>query len=177
MHTLYLGPSWAVQSYESLHGDDDPVKTNLAAELKLTNFTSIARPNNTNLNQLTAAIKFMDENPELAPFRILFVLSTSFDDAPGYYALSREQFANKFLVSTDPIGLIKDLEKIFYNKLNELDIPIGLIGAHTDVLDFNLKENITIIHPSWQNFLGSLAGLEPFLGGPQKLQIYGYKED
>ena len=123
MHTLYLGPSWAVQSYESVNGDNDPVKTNLAAELNLINFTSIAQFSNTNLDQLTTAIKFMGENPELAPFRIVFVLSNSLKDAPNYYNLSPEQFAYKFLVSNDPIEIVKDLEKVFYKKLNELDIP------------------------------------------------------
>ena len=169
MHTLYLGPSWAVQSYESVNGDNDPVKTNLAAELNLINFTSIAQFSNTNLDQLTTAIKFMGENPELAPFRIVFVLSNSLKDAPNYYNLSPEQFAYKFLVSNDPIEIVKDLEKVFYKKLNELDIPIALIGAHTDVVDFNFKEHITIVHPSWQNFLGSLCGVDAFFGWPAEI--------
>ena len=169
MHTLYLGPSWAVQSYESNNGDNDPIKTNLAQELKLTNYTLLADYSNTNIAQLNKAITFMDQHVELGPFCLVFVLSSSLHDAPVFYNLSDEKFAYKFLDSSDPISIIKDVEKLFYQELNKLDIPIALIGAHTDVVDFNFKENITVIHPSWQNFLGSQCGLSKLFGWPAEV--------
>jgi hypothetical protein len=169
MHTLYLGPSWAVQSYESNNGDDDPVKTNLALELGLTNYTQLANYNNTNMAQLSKAITFMDQHPNLAPFCLVFVLSSSLDDAPMFYNMSRENFAHKFLSSVDPISFIKNAEKLFYQEINKLNISIALIGAHTDVVDFDFKENITVIHPSWQNFLGSQCGLNKFFGWPAEI--------
>ena len=38
-------------------------------------------------------------------------------------------------------------------------MPVGLIGAHSDIFDCDY-ENIEIIHPSWQKFLGNIAGIE-----------------
>jgi hypothetical protein len=169
MHTLYLGSSWAVQSYESFGGDNDPIKTNLAQELKLTNYTQLAAYGNSNILQLNKAIAFINQHPELEPYRLVFVLGSSSNDAPMFYNLTGEQFAHKFLTSSDPISIIKDVEKLFYQELNKLDIPIALIGAHTDVVDFNFKENITVIHPSWQNFLGSHCDLPKFFGWPAEL--------
>jgi len=169
MHTLYLGPSWAVQSYESMNGDNDPSKTNLAQELKLNNYTQLANYNSTNMAQLNKAITFIDQHPELAPFCLVVVLSNSLDDAPMFYNLSREKFAHKFLSSVDPISIIKDTERLFYQEINKLNIPIALIGAHTDVVDFDFNENVTVIHPSWQNFLGSQCGLTKFFGWPVEI--------
>jgi len=164
MHTLYLGPSWAVQSFESFNGDDDLIKTNLAKELGLSNFTQIADCNTSNLQQLTRAVKFMEENPNLAPFQILFVMAGSLTDGYYYYNLSPEDFAYKFLKSDDPIGIVKNLECIFYEQLSMLNVPVGLIGGHVDVMNFNFPSNITVIHQSWQNFLGSQCGLGNFIG-------------
>jgi hypothetical protein len=169
MHTLYLGSSWAVQSYESFNGDNDSIKTNLAQELKLTNYTQLASYGSTNIAQLNKAITFIKQHPGLGPFRLVSVLAESLNNAPMFYNLTREQFAHKFLTSPDPISIIKDVEICFYQELNKLDIPIALIGAHTDVVDFNFKENITVIHSSWQNFLGSQCGLPKFFGWPAEL--------
>jgi len=164
MHTLYLGPSWAVQSYESANGDSDPVKTNLAKELKLTNYTQLANYGETNLQQLDRAVNFMQQHPELAPFCMLFVVSCSLTDAPGLLNVTKEEFALYFLKSKNPLGLVQDFERKFYDRLCELNVPVGLIGAHTDVVPYNFPKHVTVIHPSWQNFLGSQCGLDPFFG-------------
>jgi hypothetical protein len=161
MHTLYLGPSWAVQSFESVYGLDDPIRTNLASELKLTDYTTLARYANSNLDQLKATQNFMQEHPELAPFRIVFVVGNSLRDGPGN--LSQVDWAKIFLTSNDPLDIVDSLEHDFYQKLNSLGIPIALIGAHTDVA-CKSHDNITVIHPSWQNFLAGQCGLNKFHG-------------
>jgi hypothetical protein len=163
MHTLYLGPSWAVQSFESIHGLDDPVKTNLAQELELNNYTSLALYAKSNLDQLYDAEEFMQLHPELAPFRIVFVTANSLQDAHKISKVSEAEFAQSFLTSSDPIDIVKTLEQQFYRKLNSLDVPVALIGAHTDV-ECESFDNITVIHPSWQNFLGQRCGLNSFYG-------------
>jgi len=163
MHTLYLGPSWAVQSFESTHGVDDPVKTNLAQELELNNYTSLALYAKSNLDQLHDAEEFMQHNPELAPFRIVFITANSLQDAHKISKISQADFARAFLTSADPIDIIKTLEQQFYRRLNSLDIPVALIGAHTDI-ECESFDNITVIHPSWQNFLGQYCGLNSFYG-------------
>jgi hypothetical protein len=153
MHTLYLGASWAEQSYESVNGRNDPVKTNLARELELVNYTSLAaQRGNSSLTQVEFAQEFMHQHPELAPFRIVFVTANTLDDGHNIFNISRVDFARKFLTTEDPIGLTQHLEELFYQKLNALNVPVALIGASIDVTCKN-HDNITVIHPSWQNFL------------------------
>jgi hypothetical protein len=165
MHTLYLGPSWAVQSFESTQGLQDPVKTNLAQELQLTDYTSLASYANSNLDQLQKAKAFIQQHPELAPFRIVFVMANSLQDGYKIAGVSQVDFARTFLTSADPIGTIKTLEQQFYYRLNSIGIPVALIGAHTDV-ECESFDNITVIHQSWQNFLGQRCGLNSFYGWP-----------
>jgi hypothetical protein len=74
-------------------------------------------------------------------------------------------FSRAFLTSTDPVGTVKTLEQQFYRRLNSLGIPVALIGAHTDV-ECESFDNITVIHQSWQNFLGQRCGLNSFYGWP-----------
>jgi hypothetical protein len=152
MHTLYCGPSWAVQSFETPTGDNDTVKTNLAQELELTDYTSLAQYACSNLEQLQRAQNFISQHPELAPFRIIFVTANTLQDGYKTLGVSRVDFAKSFLISNDPAVIVKSLEQDFYQQLNALDVPVALIGAHTDVT-CESHDNITVIHPSWQNFL------------------------
>ena len=165
MHTLYLGPSWAVQSFESPGGEHDPVRTNLAQEVQLTDYTSPALHASSNTEQFNLAQEFMQQHPELAPFRIVFVSANTLKDGPEIFNLSQVEFARMFLTSNDPLDLIKGLESRFYKKLSSLGVPVALIGAHTDIT-CNSNNNITVIHPSWQNFLGAQCGLNSFYGWP-----------
>ena len=174
MHTLYLGASWAEQSYESVNGRNDPVKTNLARELELVNYTSLAaQRGNSSLTQVEFAQEFMHQHPELAPFRIVFVTANTLDDGHNIFNISRVDFARKFLTTEDPIGLTQHLEELFYQKLNALNVPVALIGAHTDVT-CESHDNITVIHPSWQNFLAQQCDLlhinqKRFYGWPAEI--------
>ena len=168
MHTLYLGSSWAVQSFETSTGRDDPVKTNLAQELGLHNYTMLAGYSESNGTQLQKAQEFMKKHANLAPFRIVFVTANSLDDAHKISNTSQVEFAREFLTSKDPIDLVKNLEQQFYHKLNSLSVPVALIGAHTDV-ECDSYDNITVIHPSWQNFLAKQINLNSFYGWPADL--------
>jgi hypothetical protein len=163
MHTLYLGPSWAVQSFESPGGEHDPVKTNLAQELELKDYTSLALYASSNFDQLALAQEFIQQHPELAPFRIVFVSANTLSDGPDLFNLSQVDFAKTFLLSNDPLDMIQSLEQQFYQHLNQLGVPVALIGAHTDVT-CQSHDNITVIHPSWQNFLVKHAGLNSVYG-------------
>jgi hypothetical protein len=168
MHTLYLGPSWAVQSFETLHGDD-PIKTSLAQELGLKNFTSLAACGDSNMAQIDAAREFMASHPELAPFRAIFITSNSLQDSDCLVDIPRVDFAKQFITHDDVLHLIRDLELKFYCALEDLNIPVALIGAHTDVIENNWSSNITVIHPSWQNFLAEQCSLNSFFGWPAEI--------
>jgi hypothetical protein len=163
MHTLYLGPSWAVQSFESPGGKHDPVKTNLAQELGLTGYTSLALYASNNFDQLSHARHFIQQHPELAPFRIVFVSANSLSHGYEIFNMSRVDFAKTFLLSNDPLDLVQSLEQQFYQHLNQLGVPVALIGAHTDVT-CQSHDNITVIHSSWQNFLIKHSGLNSVYG-------------
>jgi hypothetical protein len=163
MHTLYLGPSWAVQSFESVQGLDDTVKTNLACELGLNNHTVLAAYANSNFDQLHSAQVFMQQHAELAPFRVVFLTANSLQDGHKIYNTTQIDFARSFLTSNDPIDLVKELEHKFYQQIISLNIPVALIGAHTDVT-CKSNDNVTVIHPSWQNFLAQQCGLNSFYG-------------
>ena len=163
MHTLYCGPSWAVQSFETPSGDNDTVNTNLAQELELTDYTSLAQCACSNWDQLHRTKEFMQQHPELAPFRIVFVTANTLQDGYETFGMSRVEFAKFFLLSTNPDNIVKSLEQNFYKELNALDIPVALIGAHTDIT-CESHDNITVIHSSWQNFLGQQCGLNNFYG-------------
>ena len=113
MHTLYLGPSWAVQSFETVTGDD-VVKTNLAQELELTDYTSLALYACSNGDQIVLAQKFMSQHPELAPFRVVFVTANSLQDGHKTHGMSQVEFARHFLISNDPLNIVKSLEQDFY---------------------------------------------------------------
>jgi hypothetical protein len=163
MHTLYLGPSWAVQSFESPGGEHDPVKTNLAQELELKDYTSLALYANNNFDQLSRAQHFIQQHPELAPFRIVFVSANTLSHGYKIFNMSRVEFAKMFLTSNDPLDLVQSLEQKFYQQLVKLNVPVALIGAHTDVT-CQSHDNITVIHPSWQNFLAKHADLNSVYG-------------
>ena len=168
MHTLYLGSSWALQSFESIYGLDDPIKTNLAQELGLINYTSFAESSETNQDQLQKAQEFMHQHPEMAPFRIIFLTANSLDDAHKIHGITEIDFAKSFLTSDDPMHMIKLLEQHFCQQLTALDVPVALIGASTDIT-FQSHDNVTVIHPSWQNFLAQHCGLNSFYGWPANI--------
>jgi len=173
MHTLYCGPSWAVQSFETPSGDNDTVKTNLAQELELTDYTSLAQCACSNWDQLHRTKEFMQQHPELAPFRIVFVTANTLQDGYETFGMSRVEFAKFFLLSTNPDNIVKSLEQNFYKELNALDIPVALIGAHTDIT-CESHDNITVIHSSWQNFLAQKCNIpnldqNSFYGWPAEI--------
>jgi hypothetical protein len=131
----------------------------------LLDYTSLALYANSNYDQLRVAQEFIQQHPELAPFRIVWVTANSLQDGHKITEKSQIDFARAFLTSADPIDIVKTLEHQFYSRLNSLGIPVALIGAHTDV-EGESFDNITVIHPSWQNFLGQRCGLNSFYGWP-----------
>ena len=83
--------------------------------------------------------------------------------------MSRVEFAKLFLNSKEPEFIVKSLEQDFYQQLNALDIPVALIGAHTDIT-CDSHDNITVIHSSWQNFLAQQCQTPPV----RHISFYGW---
>jgi hypothetical protein len=78
--------------------------------------------------------------------------------------MHRVDFARHFITHDSVLNLVRDLELQFYRAVEELNIPVALIGAHTDIQDYAWSPNVTVIHASWQNFLASVVGLNSFVG-------------
>lgn len=171
MHTLYLGPSWAVQSFETPMGEDLE-RTNLAEQLQLSTYTNLARCGDNNFEQLLMAREFMAANQHLGPFRAVFVTANSLSYGHILYQTSRAEFVRYFLTHHDVVSVVKDLETKFYQELADLNIPVALIGAHTDVMPGNCGGLITVIHHSWQNVLAKKLGLRDFFGWPADVAQY-----
>jgi len=165
MHTLYLGPSWAVQSFETPMGQDLE-RTNLAEQLDLKNFSNLAACGENNFQQLYMAKTFMAENRRLGPFRAVFVTAQSLNYGHILYQTTKDEFVKYFLTHHDVVSVVKDVETKFYKELADLNIPVALIGAHTDVIPGHWGNLITVIHHSWQNFLAKQSGLRDFFGWP-----------
>jgi hypothetical protein len=163
MHTLYLGPSWAVQSFETPMGEDLE-RTNLAEQLQLSTYTNLARCGENNFQQLHMAREFMAANPDLAPYRAVFVTANSITHGHILYDTVPDEFVRYFLTHSDVVSVVQDLETKFYQELTDLNIPVALIGAHTDVVPGEWSNLITVIHHSWQNFLAKQSGLRDFFG-------------
>lgn len=168
MRTLYLGPSWAVQSFDPPQGNDN-VTTNLAQELNLMSCVDLARCGDSNMSQLKMAQEFLAAEP--GPARAIFITANSLQDSEELLGIDRVDFAKHFLAHNDSAAVIKDLERSFYQKLCELEIPVALIGAHTDVFDYKWPSYITVIHDSWQKFLLTQANIvaNNFFGWPAEV--------
>lgn len=165
MHTLYLGPSWAVQSFDH----NDTVTTNLAQELDLVSYVDLARCGDSNMTQLQMAQEFLSTHP--GPARAIFITANSLQDSETLLGIDRVDFAKQFLTHNDSAAVIKELECSFYKKLCELQIPVALIGAHTDVFEYEWPSYVTVIHTSWQKFLLAQANVvaNNFFGWPAEV--------
>ena len=63
-----------------------------------------------------------------------------------------------FIQRQDWADIRKECDYYCTKLLNDLDLPVLMIGAHSDVKDYGFK-NIQIGHPSWQKWLAMQAGI------------------
>lgn len=148
---LYVGPSWAVRSF-SQHSEDYPQPgenyTNLALELELdvVNLAQFGFSNQRCLN----IIKNYNE-----PYDgIIWIYCEPIKDLDK---LGHPTVEN-YLQSQNHLEIRLEISQKILRSANELGQPIAVIGAHSDVENYNL-DNITIIHPSWQQFLSNSVNI------------------
>jgi len=149
---VYIGPSWAARSYDTVHGDESDY-TNLAQEWNLPHI-NLSRPGSScleNIKKIKEAVKDVTTPIIWVQCEILHE-----EDLPTLTGISRTDWLtsanwNEYRVTAN--------QKIL-EELNALGNPIGLIGAHSDIFDVLEKfTNLTVIHPSWQQWIGNYLSL------------------
>jgi hypothetical protein len=142
---LYVGPSWAYRSFDTLYGTENNY-TNL---LKLLEIDAL------NLSQCGAS------NTDC-----LLAVEEHLEKCTGIIWIYCEPI--KEVPRNERVKLIKNekfweerelLNQSILSEINDLGIPIALIGAHSDIKNCNYS-NIEVIHPSWQKFLAETVNVK-----------------
>jgi hypothetical protein len=158
---VYIGPSWAKLSYDTMYGDEK-TSTNLLKLWKLTNnAVDLARRN----AGPTGILKLLQKQKLNLP--IIYLTCEPLKDMEKVDKENKHRKNYKIDHNYDYIAHEKDIMKFrkqllksVYEKLNLLGVRIGLIGAHIDCKnEENIYENITVLDKSWQNFLAREAGI------------------
>ncbi len=196
---VYTGPSWAVQSYSSPLGDksDEPninIGDMFAKEFKHSlgthNHAWLPRHGNSNTKCVLEIKKWQKRKEHgVEPFSgpVIWVLCDPlarlyFDPETGqqtwplykketilYKSVTYNKFIENLLCSNDWLSYRQRLLHMDLKEMNELNMPIGIIGSHSDItyVDVEPYENLTVIEPSWQNVLcehAVIKGMSPNLG-------------
>jgi len=69
---------------------------------------------------------------------------------------------HEYLQSNNHLAVRQDLLHEQLRAMNDLGLSIGIVGAHSDIRqqDINNFSNLSIIHPSWQNFLADKVNVQ-----------------
>lgn len=148
---IYAGPSWAVTSFP----DQNSESTNLAREWAI-NHVSVAVRASTVLEQL-----FLVQNQiKHTPLPVIWIYNEPVADIKRII----DQDYAQFCTSSNWQELAKTCNDHCLSRINDLGIPILLIGAHSDVTDCDY-ENITVGHHSWQKWLAAQSGMRVSVDG------------
>ena len=153
MKSIYIGPSWAERSFNT-NDDTDTEITSIAKELGL-DTVNLAKRGYTNRMLLQKLQSYLEKNPQSKGSPIIWFYSEPLSDAWWYENCVEE----KFIQSSNWLEIRASTNKKILKEISELDHPIALIGAHSDIVDCN-HSNITVIHPSWQKFLAGTCDVK-----------------
>jgi hypothetical protein len=149
---LYVGPSWAYRSYDTPEGLEENF-TNLYIELGLQKLNAVNLSFSGASNQYFIDQFTRPNHPDS--------FKEDYDAIIWIYCEPLKELGIKmkdFLTSNDPWDIRGEANKKLLDQMSKIGKPIGLIGSHSDVFDCDYS-NITIIHPSWQQFLANYAGV------------------
>jgi hypothetical protein len=157
MKPIYIGPSWAVRSYNT-PDDTDTEITSIAKELQLDTI-NLATCGYSNRLLLQKLQKYLKNNPQYKNSPIIWFYSEPFTDSWWYENCPEETF----IQSPDWREIRSSTNKKILQEIANLDHPIALIGSHSDIFDCN-HPNIEVIHPSWQKFLTNICNVQLDMG-------------
>lgn len=140
---IYAGPSWAVTSYP----DNAKETTNIAKEWQL-NHSSIAKEGDSVLMQIKA-IKNLQSN-----LPVIFFYCEPLLDLEKITGMTLKNFVQ----SENWKEIWHQCNNYSLNALDQLDNPVALIGAHSDIDQNNTS--CFIIEDSWQKWIAKKAGMK-----------------
>lgn len=142
---IYAGPSWATLSY-----GDGPI-TNLAAQWDIRHKSICHR------GARNTWMKHLLEAEASVPVVFLYCepLVDIFQGTKSNNRRWVNSRCNEYVKTVDHRAYRKSLAAECLENLNSLNIPIGFIGAHSDIHDSDITglDNLTVIHPSWQQWM------------------------
>lgn len=148
---IYTGPSWGELSYEPMQDFDVwPNYTNLAVEWNIPCYNVARRANNN--YQCIDSIKSLNKD-----LPVVWIMCE-----PLVAILHNVPAQHEYLQSKNHLVFRENLLHEQLSAMNDLGLPIGIVGAHSDIRQEDIYNfsNLSIIHPSWQNFLASQVGVE-----------------
>jgi hypothetical protein len=150
---IYTGPSWAELSFEPIFNFSVwPNYTNLALEWKL-NCYNVAKCANSNYNCVDS-VKLLNKDLPVIWLMCEPLIHTLFQNPSTI---------KDYLTAKDHLSFRQEELHRQLTAMNDLGLPIGIIGAHTDIRQSDIAgfKNLSIIHPSWQNFLADKIEVRP----------------
>ena len=145
---IYTGPSWAHSSYDPPDTVEYANPTNLVKEWQIP-CLNLSLPGASVSNRIEAIAK---SNVKLPIIWIYNEPLGNLKDAIG-------MDFNTFIQRSDWLDIWKECNRWCLKEINDIGLPVLLIGAHSDVVDCDFS-NITIGHNSWQRYIAKLAGLK-----------------
>ena len=144
---IYIGPSWAAQNYESPESGIPEGCTNLAKEWGIP-CVNRSRPG----KRVLACIQDIKNLSNDLP--VVWIYGEPSFDLEYICNVTQEEF----VIRDDWKMLRQQCNQVCLDEIANLNRPILLIGAHSDITDC-AYDNITVGHPSYQKFLAKQAGL------------------
>ena len=148
---IYTGPSWGELSYEPMQDFDVyPNYTNLALEWNIPCYNVAKRANNN--YQCIDSVRSLNKD-----LPVIWIMCE-----PLVAILHNVPAQHEYLQSNNHLAVRQDLLHEQLRAMNDLGLSIGIVGAHSDIRqqDINNFSNLSIIHPSWQNFLADKVNVQ-----------------
>jgi len=199
---IYIGPSWAVQSYSTPLGDDGDGNTINIGDMFAKEFNHTFGKNKQawlpshGIGNLTAVHRIKSFIKIKKPIiwvlcdpiaRLYYIKDTKHmcwpsykEDEIVYENINSATWVDTFFKNPNWLKQRNKLLHADLQDMNSLGYPIGILGSHSDITHEDVKEyeNLTVIEPSWQNVLCEhvgIKGMSPNLGADflhQTLKIY-----
>ena len=204
---IYIGPSWAVQSYSTPLGNDGDGKDINIGDMFAEEFNhTFGKKRHAwlpthgigNLTCVQRCLSSGNISNQVKKKPVIWVMCDPIARLyyeketrkmcwPSYQeseiitkGINVGSWVDRFFKNPDWLEQRNELLHLDLEAMNSLEVPIGILGAHTDVTYEDVKpyENLTVLEPSWQNILcehAGIKGMNPNLGADflhQTLKIY-----
>jgi hypothetical protein len=142
---IYAGPSWAATSFP-----ENPESTSLAREWNLMCIDVSLKASSTfdQLERISTCLQT----------RTLPVVWIYNDPLTVLESVTGKKM-DEFVQDSSWTEIYRDVNAVCLERINELGVPVLLIGGHSDIYDCD-HANITVGHASWQKWLAEASGMK-----------------